>query len=116
MTNAPSQSSTSLPQLLAARARAASDGRLVADVCLGLIAMALAVVLRPPGWAVLAPLAVVIAAYGTWGIADRALPDAPSGMARAVRAIRTAAALIGVVAVTGAGLVVMAYALGNWIH
>lgn len=106
----------SLSQVLAARARAASDGRLVLDVCGGLIAMTLAVVLRPPGWAVLVPLAVIIACYGTWGIADRALADARGSAAQLLRALRRAAAIIGAIAALGVVLVIMGFALGNWIH
>ncbi len=106
-----------LPDLLAARARNASDVRLAVNTAGGLIAGGVLAATRPPLWAALLPAAVCFLAYGTWGITDRVLREgghAPTA-AKALRALRGAAAAIGF----GAGIVfllaVLALALGQWI-
>jgi hypothetical protein len=65
----------SLPQMLAHRARQASDRRLALDAALGLIAAAGFAVLRPPLWIPLTALAICLGAFGVWGILDRELVD-----------------------------------------
>ena len=107
-----------LAALLARRARAASDGRLVADASGGVIVGALVLAFRPPAW----PLAVAVAAfffaYGFWGISDRALTGRPAAApaTRVLRVLRVASATLGVVSVLGFAATLMAFALGNWIH
>jgi hypothetical protein len=104
--------------LLAARARAASDGRLALDAGGGLIAASLALAIRPPAWPVLMAAATCFLAYGAWGIADRALQERASDAqaTRLLRALRAAAAVLGVLGVVGVGGVIMGFVLGNWIH
>src|SRR5688500_10049254 len=88
-----------LAALLAARARAASDGRLALDAGGGLVAGSFAFAVRPPAWPLLMAAATCLLAFGTWGIADRAVRERASeghGM-RALRAVRAGAAVLGVV-------------------
>ncbi len=66
----------SLPQMLAQRARKASDRRLALDAALGLIAAAGFAILRPPLWIPLSALAFCLGAFGVWGILDREAVDA----------------------------------------
>jgi hypothetical protein len=107
-----------LSALLAARARAASDGRLALDAGGGLIAASLALLVRPPAWPLLVAAAMCFLAYGAWGIADRALRERPSGAQgiRLLRALRASAAMLGVLSVLAVGGIIMGFALGNWIH
>jgi hypothetical protein len=107
-----------LPALLAARARGASDGRLALDAGGGLIAASLAFAARPPAWPLLVSASTCLLAYGAWGIADRTLHERPSGAhgTRLLRALRAGAAALGILSVLGVGGVVMAFVLGNWIH
>lgn len=84
----------SLAQLLARRARSASDQRLAIDVAAGLVVAAVAVVLRPPLWIPLMALALALAAFGAWGILDRETADAASTGRRAAL-LRAARALVG---------------------
>jgi hypothetical protein len=107
-----------LSALLAARARGASDGRLALNAAGGLLAAALALAVRPPGWLLLVPAATSFLAYGAWGIADRALHERPSGAhgIRPLRALRAGALVLGVVSVLAVGGVIMGFVLSNWIH
>lgn len=106
-----------LPALLAHRARHASDGRLVLDAAGGLIVGALALATRPPGWPILTSAAASFLAYGVWGISDRILDDAGVGAysARALRALRGAAAALGAASALALVLTAMAFMLGTWI-
>jgi hypothetical protein len=107
-----------LSALLAARARAASDGRLALDAGGGLIAASLALAVRPPAWPLLVAAATCFLGYGAWGIADRALHERASDAQgiRLLRALRAAAAVLGVLGVVAVGGVIMGFVLGNWIH
>lgn len=102
----------SLPEFLAARARHSSDTRLVLDAVLGLVTGTAIVLWRGPGWHLLASIAACFFAFGAWGIADRELGErassAPPGMVLALRTVRVAAALLGVLAT----FTVLASALG----
>src|SRR4051794_39842377 len=96
----------SLAEFLVARARAASDGRLVVDVVLGAFAALGVAAWRPTGWLALLGVAVCLAAFGAWGIADRELRervDVPHA-----RVVRVLAMLRVVAAGVGAGAAVTA--------
>ena len=100
-----------LPQLLAARARHASDARLVLDAVGGLVVLAAALLWRGPAWHLLASIAACFVAFGGWGIADRELGELDAGSRRlrlVLQGARIAAALLGTLAV----FVVLASALG----
>jgi hypothetical protein len=113
-----SERQLTLPTLLAARARAASDGRLALTAAGGLIVASLVLTVRPPAWPLLLPVATWFLAYGAWGIADRALHERPpdAGGVQALRGLRASAVVLGVSSVLAVGAVIMGFVLGNWIH
>lgn len=110
-------SELTLAAVLVRRARQASDGRLVLDAAGGLIAGALAVAFRPPAWPVLLSVGVCLLAFGVWGISDRALHETEtmSPGIHALRALRVAAAGLGVLGAVALVATVMALMLGRWI-
>jgi hypothetical protein len=109
----------SLPEFLAARARAASDGRLVVDVIVGCGAALAVAVWRPTGWVTLLGVAVCLAAFGAWGIVDRELRErvgAPrTRIVRMLLVVRVVAAGIGAFAAVVALFSVLGILLGTWI-
>jgi hypothetical protein len=109
----------SLAEYLAARARAASDGRLVVDVIAGCCAALGVGLWRPAGWLVLLGASLCLAAFGAWGIADRELRErsiaASAVGVRVLSVIRGAAAVVGAVAAVGAMFAFLGIALGTWI-
>lgn len=98
----------SLPQLLAQRARQATDRRLALDAAVGLVVAATLAVVRPPLWLPLAALAFSLGAFGVWGILDREASDAVAGSTRTrlLTGARALTALLGgaSAAVFGVGL------------
>ena len=109
----------SLPEFLAARARAASDGRLVADVIVGCCAALGVAVWQPLGWPVLLGVSVCLATFGAWGIVDRELRergDAPHArVVRVLSLLRVGAAAVGTIAALIAMFAVLGVLLGTWI-
>lgn len=115
--NAPSPAAhhPSLFGVLAARARQASDTRLVADAAIG-VTLAVAILLIRPALWVLAMPAVVVAAYGAWGIADReAVGHSPGTRRMALGVARVAALAAGIIAALGFLFGALGAVLGNWI-
>ena len=108
-----------LPELLAARARNASDVRLALDVAGGLLAAAVLLVWRPPAWPVPLSAALCFAAFGAWGIAERELSEqrlaAGGGNARLLRVLRTTATAVGSLAAFVLFFGVLGLALGRII-
>lgn len=102
----------SLPQFLSLRARNASDGRLVLDVALGIVAIAAAVAFRPAGRLLILCAGACIAAFGLWGIADRELAEREETAGAALRVGLQALRLIAAVAGIGAALLFLFAALG----
>ena len=111
-------------QVLAARARRASDGRLALDASVGVVALLSLPFVRPLLWGLVLPF-VVVGAYGLWGIADRELtaehsappaPDAQPSRKRGVLVfLRRLALVVGTgAAVVGAALF-MVMVLGDFI-
>ena len=100
-------------EMLAARARQASDGTLALLAAVGVLALGAASVLRPRWWGLALPL-VAVGAYGAWGILDRAAATA-GPLARALAAAKWAAAVIGTCAALMAALAFMAVVLGKFI-
>jgi hypothetical protein len=109
----------SLPEFLAARARAASDGRLVVDVVVGCGVALGAAVWQPVGWFVLLGVSVCLAAFGAWGIVDRELRErekAPGArVVRVLSIVRVAVAALGALAAVTALFSVLGVVLGTWI-
>ncbi|HKV50726.1 MAG TPA: hypothetical protein VJO52_05930 [Gemmatimonadaceae bacterium] len=115
--NAPSPAARqpSLFGVLAARARHATDTRLVADATMGTTLAAAILVIRPALW-VLAMPAVVVAAYGAWGITDREVSAHAPGTPRVALGVARAAALVaGLIAALGFLFGALGALLGNWI-
>ena len=105
----------SLPELLAHRARNASDKRLVLDAAAGLVLAAGVVALRPPLWVPLAALAFALGAFGLWGILDRETHDAPARRVRVISTVRSFIALSGAASAVLGGLSLFFLLLGTWI-
>ncbi len=118
--NAPSppKSAAEHPSLfgvLAARARHATDTRLVVDAAIGTTLAATIALIRPSLW-VLAMPAVVLAAYGAWGIADREFAGRAAGAPRtALGVLRGAFVVLGLIAALAFTLGALGVALGGWI-
>ena len=85
----------SLPQLLANRARLASDRKLVVDAGSGLVAAVSIAILRPPLWIPLFGLACCLGAFGLWGILDRDIGEVKPSARRALVIARGLVAMAG---------------------
>ncbi len=111
------RSNLTFPALLAERARTASDGRLALDTAVGLIAVTVAVTLRPPAWPVLASAALCLVAFGLWGIIDRSVGErgADTRALQLLRASRAAAAALGALGALALVATGMGLMLGTWI-
>ena len=110
----------SLFEFLAARARAASDLRLVLDVLVGCAAALGIAVWRPTGWLSVGGAALALATFGLWGVVDREVRDraAAVGSARAVSVLRVAragAAIVGFSSAVVALFAALGLVLGTWI-
>ena len=109
----------SLAEFLVARARAASDGRLVLDAIGGLLLALAIAVWRPVAWPSLAGICLALAAFGFWGITDRELRDrsraAPAFTTRALGVARGAVAAIGFLSAAVALFAGLGVMLGRWI-
>jgi len=116
-TSAP-QSDASLVELLAERARNASDGRLVLDAIGGIIAAAIAAFWAGPGSHFLMGAAICLASFGAWGIVDRELRERaqlPGRFRAPLRALKWAVALTGFASAAFLILAALALILGRMI-
>lgn len=106
-----------LPDLLAHRARNASDRRLVIDAAVGLVGAVSVAVLRPPLWIPLASLAFCLGAFGLWGILDREAADASHNgrQQQLLSAARVITAAVGGIAGAIFGVSLFFALLGQWI-
>ncbi|HEX9563347.1 MAG TPA: hypothetical protein VF981_05230 [Gemmatimonadaceae bacterium] len=84
----------SLPALLAARARQASDRRLAIDAGLGVAVLVAVLIFRPPLWWSFAGLAACFGSFGIWGILDRELRQPLAGREPARRVLAIARATV----------------------
>ena len=109
----------SLTEFLAHRARSASIYRLSIDLAVGSGGTWAALQYRPVAWLVLMSIALCFAAYGGWGLADRAQSIQSAQGHRLLRgSLEAVCALFGAIGVlAGAALLygVWAIALGTWI-
>jgi hypothetical protein len=109
----------SLPEFLANRARSASIYRLSIDVAVGVAGSSSAIWWRPSAWFVLMSVALILFAYGGWGLADRARSSKRAQQHRLLRVSSDALcgllATAGALAAGGVLLGVWAMALGTWI-
>jgi hypothetical protein len=109
----------SLFEFLANRARSASIHRLSIDLVIGIAGAWAAVQWRPFAWLVLTSAGLCFAAYGGWGLADRArtrtIGRGYGLLAGAIEAVAALLAAVGVIAAAAVLLGVWAIALGTWI-
>ena len=108
----------SLRSILAERARAASDGRLILDVAAGLLVVLALAIWHPRVWVAPLSMGVTLAAYGAWGLVDREIAEraavADSRLARVLRILRGFAAIAGVLAAVVACFAILKIGLGEW--
>lgn len=118
MVNSAFSSDESLRSVLAERARAASDGRLILDVAAGLLVVLALAIWHPRAWVIPLSMGVTLAAYGAWGLVDREIAErAAAGNGRFVRALRIlrgVALVVGVLAAVVACFAVLGIGLGEW--
>lgn len=106
----------SLPALLVARARAASDRRLATEAGLALLVLAVVLIFRPPLMLPAAAFAVSLAMFGLWGILDREVRDTgePTRRTRLLEVLRGLAAVTGAVAAVLGAVTFFFATLGLW--
>jgi hypothetical protein len=108
-----------LPESLAHRARSASVPRLSADLVGGIAVVSASLLWRPAWWAVLSSAALCFAAFGGWGLADRARSSiAPLASNRAQQMLHWICRAIAALGALGAAALlytIWAIALGTWI-
>jgi hypothetical protein len=104
----------SLADMLARRARTATDGRLIVDAVIGFVVAIASLLAQGPYWYLFSSAGICFLSYGAWGIADRELNE--RGVANHLLAYaRVVSALIGFTA-AGALLVrVLGIAIGTVI-
>jgi hypothetical protein len=109
----------SLAEFLAYRARSASLRRLAADLIVGLGGVSAALWWRPASWLLLSSAAICFAAFGAWGLADRARARVETSSRRVRRELLVwmCAVIVAVGALAASALLysVWALALGTWI-
>ena len=119
MVNSTMRSEASLTEVLAERARGASDGRLVLDVVGGLLLALVFVLWRPTAWLIPFGVGVVFLSFGAWGIADREIAERTASrverMIPVLRAGRAVAVVVGTLALLMSLFGALAVALGTWI-
>ncbi|MFI5233903.1 MAG: hypothetical protein ACHQSE_15520 [Gemmatimonadales bacterium] len=119
MVNTAVSPNESLAAVLSSRARAASDGRLILDIAVGLLVALAVTIWHPRGWIVPLNIGIAFAAFGAWGLADRELAervgDPGDRLVRGLRVLRVLAAVVGGLAATVACFALLGLALGNWI-
>ena len=108
----------SILDVIAERARRASDTRLATNAAAGLVAAVVIGAWRGPAWYVLLAAALCFLGYGAWGITDRELRERvqPGRHAPvALRLLRIAAAVVGFGAAAFLMMTVLAVLLGRII-
>ncbi|MGI9076501.1 MAG: hypothetical protein ACR2G6_04095 [Gemmatimonadaceae bacterium] len=114
--NAPSPLKPTVFSVLAAHARESSLAALGATVLVG-TGGAITIASTEPALWWLAAGFVTLAAYGGWGLADRALGRGKVGWQRLpLRAVRAVAVVLGCTAAPAVLLGLMRWALGGWFH
>lgn len=103
-----------LADVLGARARRTPRRRLLLDTIGGVLIAAVAIVVQPPGWALLAAAAGCFAGYGCWAFSERHLHAAPVA-SRAWKVLWHLSAAVGLVAFLFFLLALLSVALGRMI-
>ncbi len=118
MVNSAFSPNESLRSVLAERARAASDTRLILDVAAGLLVILAIAIWHPRIWVAPLCMGATLAAYGAWGLADREIAEraaaADGRFARSLRILRGFAVVAGVLAAVVACFAILKIGLGEW--
>ena len=105
-----------LPALLASAARSAPVGTMLTEIAVGMAGVAAVLWWRPPATPAALSGAVLLVAFGCWGIADRELEEAEPGPA--LRPVfvagRAISALVGWAALLVVAFSVASIAIGHW--
>lgn len=107
-----------LGELLASRARRASESRLAGDAVLAVVAAVAVAVWRGPLWDARIAVALCFLAFAVWGVADRDLLRRGDRSARATllpRSARVVAGLLGFAAAAYAMMSLLGRAIGRVI-
>lgn len=111
----------SLPAVLSAAARRASDAQVAYYSAAGVVIAAGAAAFRPVAWPAFASLGACIAAFGVWAIADRELrdrrarPEQRRVVNAALIAVRAVMSAIGTVGALSLLFQMLAVMLGTWV-
>jgi len=109
----------SLPELLAARARGASDGSLVLNAACGLLLIGAMALLRPSVWPLVGSIGLCLIAFGFWGITDRELGERANEPRSPVVSVleigRTTCVVLGALGALVLVFSTLRFALGTWI-
>jgi hypothetical protein len=102
--------------VLAGRARAASDGRLILDVAVGLLVVLATAIWHPRAWIIPLSIGSTLAAYGAWGLIDREIAErsAGGGFVRALGILRGLVVVAGVLSAGVACFAILGFGLGKW--
>jgi hypothetical protein len=118
MVNSAFSPNESLRSILAERARAASDTRLILDVAAGLLVVLAIAIWHPRSWVVPLSMGSTLAAYGAWGLIDREIAERVAGaddrLLRALRVLRGFAVVAGVASACVACFAILGIGLGEW--
>ncbi len=109
----PTLDEPTLVVVLTAAARRAPDTVVAAMCAVGILGFVVVLVLLRSWWR-LGLLFGAVAAFGAWAIADREIGTRPDPAA-AMRALKSAAAVLGLAASFVFFLSMLAFALGTWI-
>jgi hypothetical protein len=107
-----------LLEFLAARARHASDERLVTYALGGFLALVGVLYLRGSGWEIRAAMATCALSFGLWGIIDRELSERTGASVRAVVVLalmRVSIAIVGFGSFAFLALALLGKSLGRII-
>lgn len=119
MVNAANSPDEGLAEFLTTRARSASDGRLMLDVAVGLLAALALGIWHPRSWIVVFAMGIALASFGAWGLADREIAErtnaAHDRLTRPFRVLRGFALATGAVAAVVACVTLFGTVLGTWI-
>lgn len=105
-----------LPALLASAARSAPVGTMLIEIAVGVLGAAAVLWWRPPATPAALSGALLLVAFGSWGVADLGLEDEQLGhVSRAgFRGARAVAAVVGWAALLVLAFSVAGLAIGHW--
>jgi hypothetical protein len=105
----------SLLDLLARRARRASDARLIIDAVVGFIVALASMLAHGPAWDLFTAAGICFLSFGAWGIADREMSerDPEARVVRWLKVARVASAVVGFIAAAALFVGVLGVVIGT---